>query len=682
MFPQTTLRLAIEERTENIEVPSGHQTCQCMRGSVRTFWKHENRCEIFNTSTRTHASCLKKRRKFQQPLQQSMEWSPHLWRTTLRNITNNCNNHKIAAEIIKIKKATLNTNHTFRSLLPSDVTTNTSHVVWSDSFWARTSTTYYSLMSRIDCALNHISALIKKSEVFEWNLTDFVNNWVSVCQFTSLPQIMHFSLWYESNGQRHTQQLFVYWRQKPELTNSRPTPHACPCFVSTNVLHTFLRHLRGQPKFLIIWTSSLPFPRIPHVDVEDCLTACFELRICSGMRQIHLRFSTEKIVGAALLLLNPSIVSFREQSNFPSRRGVPHAISHLPNFANLPCSSNSSGISTRSCGLWTRRTNNSSLRPSRFGLMSRATTWHFTNFFLSPSFLWSTFCHLWTSLLAETELEFLACCSCPYPFSVLFHVLVFIFSFPHGSLWSHPSPSGSVGCSSLSSESPGLFTNPCASWSPSFRLDRQLCPCAFWAVSARCALWFRFHSLSTVHKVRSCCWRFLENEVLLSRFIGVVVKEMVRWAIDWGCLLPFFAPSTETIRQSNDKKVVTGCGCWSSPTSHVRRGTGFPTWTVIAALGPHMETHRGRRQEGKSAVDHLGISAPRTDKCTDTSSNTWKDVSSFVTSKFRVHFGDVSSDFLQTHVSEENQELTIEHIKKSGICSPNWKEKLLDMWIC
>ena len=35
----------------------------------------------------------------------------------------------------------------------------------------------------------------------------------------------------------------------------------------------------------------------------------------------------------------------------------------------------------------------------------------------------------------------------------------------------------------------------------------------------------------------------------------------------------------------------------------------------------------GGDREGKSAVGHFGISAPRTYKCTDSSTDTWKDVS-------------------------------------------------------
>ena len=41
------------------------------------------------------------------------------------------------------------------------------------------------------------------------------------------------------------------------------------------------------------------------------------------------------------------------------------------------------------------------------------------------------------------------------------------------------------------------------------------------------------------------------------------------------------------------------------------------------------------RQEGKSVVRHFGKSALRTYECTGSSTNTWKDVSSFVTSSMR-----------------------------------------------
>ena len=52
---------------------------------------------------------------------------------------------------------------------------------------------------------------------------------------------------------------------------------------------------------------------------------------------------------------------------------------------------------------------------------------------------------------------------------------------------------------------------------------------------------------------------------------------------------------------------------------------------VAHAVGSYVEVHRRRRQKGRSAVGHFGISAPRTYKCTDRSL------------KLRVHFGDVSS---------------------------------------
>ena len=57
------------------------------------------------------------------------------------------------------------------------------------------------------------------------------------------------------------------------------------------------------------------------------------------------------------------------------------------------------------------------------------------------------------------------------------------------------------------------------------------------------------------------------------------------------------------------------------------------------------------RQKGQSAVRHFGISAPRTYKCTGSSTNTWKAVSSFVTASmtpctnFGCVFGDVSLGF-------------------------------------
>ena len=50
--------------------------------------------------------------------------------------------------------------------------------------------------------------------------------------------------------------------------------------------------------------------------------------------------------------------------------------------------------------------------------------------------------------------------------------------------------------------------------------------------------------------------------------------------------------------------------------------------------------------------------------------------------RLRVHFGDVSSAFLQTSASEEHQELTIEALPEVGICFPILKKNLLDMCVC
>ena len=44
---------------------------------------------------------------------------------------------------------------------------------------------------------------------------------------------------------------------------------------------------------------------------------------------------------------------------------------------------------------------------------------------------------------------------------------------------------------------------------------------------------------------------------------------------------------------------------------------------------------RGNAQMGGDALGHFGISAPRTYKCTDSSTDTWKYFSSFVTSSMR-----------------------------------------------
>ena len=52
-----------------------------------------------------------------------------------------------------------------------------------------------------------------------------------------------------------------------------------------------------------------------------------------------------------------------------------------------------------------------------------------------------------------------------------------------------------------------------------------------------------------------------------------------------------------------------------------------------------------------------------------------------VSHKLRVHFGDVSSAFLQTSASEEHQELTIKAPPEVGICVPILKKNLLDMCV-
>ena len=49
--------------------------------------------------------------------------------------------------------------------------------------------------------------------------------------------------------------------------------------------------------------------------------------------------------------------------------------------------------------------------------------------------------------------------------------------------------------------------------------------------------------------------------------------------------------------------------------------------------------------------------------------------------KLRVHFGDVSSAFLQTSASEEHQELTIKAPPEVGTCSPILKKNPLDMCV-
>ena len=71
------------------------------------------------------------------------------------------------------------------------------------------------------------------------------------------------------------------------------------------------------------------------------------------------------------------------------------------------------------------------------------------------------------------------------------------------------------------------------------------------------------------------------------------------------------------------------------------------------------------RWEGKSEAGHFGVSASGAYKCTNCCTDTWRDVSRHLLlqacalHKLRVHFGDVSSAFLQTSASEEYQELTI-----------------------
>ena len=72
----------------------------------------------------------------------------------------------------------------------------------------------------------------------------------------------------------------------------------------------------------------------------------------------------------------------------------------------------------------------------------------------------------------------------------------------------------------------------------------------------------------------------------------------------------------------------------------------------------------GGDRKAKARLVIFGVSASRAYKCTDSRTDTWKDVSSFVTSSMRLAqtsfpFGDVASAFLQTSASEEHQELTI-----------------------
>ena len=72
----------------------------------------------------------------------------------------------------------------------------------------------------------------------------------------------------------------------------------------------------------------------------------------------------------------------------------------------------------------------------------------------------------------------------------------------------------------------------------------------------------------------------------------------------------------------------------------------------------------GGDRKAKARLFFFCVSTSRAYKCTDSSTDTWKYVSSFVAAGMRptqtsVHFGDVSSAFLQTSASEEHQELTI-----------------------
>ena len=78
------------------------------------------------------------------------------------------------------------------------------------------------------------------------------------------------------------------------------------------------------------------------------------------------------------------------------------------------------------------------------------------------------------------------------------------------------------------------------------------------------------------------------------------------------------------------------------------------------------------KQEEELNLKYFGVSASRAYKCTDSSTDTWKDVSSFVTSscalhKLCVHFGDVSSAFLQTLVSEEHQRVDDQGTSRSRV---------------
>ena len=80
---------------------------------------------------------------------------------------------------------------------------------------------------------------------------------------------------------------------------------------------------------------------------------------------------------------------------------------------------------------------------------------------------------------------------------------------------------------------------------------------------------------------------------------------------------------------------------------------GFSRGSTLKA-----ETGRQKARAGRFGVISIH-------KCTDSSTDTWKEVSRHLLlqacalHKLRVHFGDVSSAFLQTSASGEHQELTI-----------------------
>ena len=82
-----------------------------------------------------------------------------------------------------------------------------------------------------------------------------------------------------------------------------------------------------------------------------------------------------------------------------------------------------------------------------------------------------------------------------------------------------------------------------------------------------------------------------------------------------------------------------------------------PKTFVAHAVGSHVEVHSRWKQENKGDAGYFGLSASRAYKCTNCCNDTWKDVSSFVTSSIASYTNFVSILVMSPRLSCKHQPL-------------------------